>query len=86
MKIDGESEGFRRVAWASLEVSYLHSRGGFPKVCGGESSTSIGNPLTFMKGVSQSILVYLVLLIVILIWILLEIDIVEEEGFDVHIC
>ena len=43
---------------------YLHSRGGFFKVRGGESSTSIGNPLTSVKGVSQIYLVLIVLLIV----------------------
>ena len=43
---------------------YLHSRGGFSKVRDGESSTSIGNPLTSVKGVSQ---IYLVLLIVTLL-------------------
>ena len=43
---------------------YLHSRGGFLKVRSRESSTSIDNPLTSMKGVSQIYLVLLVLLIV----------------------
>ena len=49
---------------------YLHSRGGFLKVRGGKSSTSIGNLLTSVKGVSQIYLVLLVPLIVTLLVVL----------------